>query len=130
MPLKLLALSIVIVFAPVASWGQEAQCPTYFVPLVVRNSQEELVHNYSPTDVVVKVDGTAVGVDKIHREQRSRRIVIILDASASMNRDGNGHPWRQAVASAGVLASLAKGFAQLALLVFNEKVVEEIGFNR
>ncbi len=128
--LRLLAFSIMLVFAPLASGGQDANCPTYSVPLVVRNSQGELVHNYSPTDVAVTVNGTAVGVDEIHRELRSRRIVIVLDASASMNRDGNGHPWRQAVASANVLASLAKGRAHLALLVFNEKVVEEVRIDR
>src|SRR6266576_966264 len=88
--LRLVAFSIMLVFAPLASGGQDAQCTTYSVPLVVRNSQGELVHNYSPTDVAVTVNGTAVGVDEIHRELRSRRIVIVLDASASMNRDGNG----------------------------------------
>jgi len=115
---------------PFSSWGQDAQCSAYLVPLVVRNSQGELVHNYSPSDAAVTVDGMAIGVDEIHRGERSRRIVIVLDASGSMNRDRNGHPWRRAVESASVLAFLAKGRAHLALLVFNEKVVEEVGFDR
>jgi len=70
-----------MVLAPIAIGGQNAQCSTYFVPLVVRNDQGELVHNYSPTDVTVKVDGKVVNVDEIRREQRSRRMVILLDAS-------------------------------------------------
>jgi hypothetical protein len=128
--IKSLLSALSTVLAPIAIWGQNAQCPTYFVPLVVRNAQGELVHNYSAKDVAVKVNGKVVNVDEIRRDQRSRRIVIVLDASASMNRDGNGNPWHQAVASASLLASLAKGRAYLALLVFNEKVVEEIGLDR
>jgi hypothetical protein len=95
----------------------------------MRNAQGEMVHNYSAGDVAVSVGGGIVAVDEIHRERRLRRIVIVLDASGSMREDG-GNPWQHAVMSASVLANLAEGRARLALLIFNEKIIEEVGFDR
>ncbi|HEY2455682.1 MAG TPA: hypothetical protein VGI13_00170, partial [Candidatus Acidoferrum sp.] len=37
---------------------------------------------------------------------------------------------QHAVMSASVLANLAEGRARLALLIFNEKIIEEVGFDR
>ena len=122
--LILIGFSIGTVLAS-PSCGQQPECPNCFVPLVMRNAQGELAHDYSPKDVTVKIDGIPVAVDEIHGEQRLRRIVIVLDASGSMKDS-----WRHAVSSGSIVASLAEGHARLALLIFNDKVVEQIGFDR
>lgn len=127
--LRLFASSFLAVLTFSNTCGQEAECSQYAVPLVMRNAQGEMVHNYSAGDVAVSVGGGIVAVDEIHRERRLRRVVIVLDASGSMREDG-GNPWQHAVMSASVLANLAEGRARLALLIFNEKIIEEVGFDR
>jgi hypothetical protein len=125
---RFLPLLLVLFTGPWTLSAQENACSNYLVPFVLRNSQGEIVHHVSAKDLDIKLNGKIVPLDAIHREDRPRRIVILLDASGSMRGFGKEVPWRQAVASADMLATLAEGRARLALLIFNERVIEEIDF--
>jgi hypothetical protein len=108
--------------------GQATVCSQDSIPIVARDARGELIPGISSADLEVMVNGTPQKIMSIHREKRPRRIVILVDASASMRGIKHEVPWSQAIASAKLLTSLSEGRAQLALLIFNEKVIEEINF--
>jgi len=110
--------------------SQENAAPSCFVPFVLRNAQGELIHNIAAADLSLKVGGNAAAISQVFRERRPRRIVMVLDASGSMSGLDNSLTWRRALASAKLLNALAEGRAQIALIIFNSKVVEQIGFNQ
>lgn len=89
-----------------------------------------MIHNVSQNDLRLKLGGQIVPIEGIHKETRPRRIVILLDASGSMSDESTFRPWRQALDSASLLARLSEGRAQVALVIFNDKIVEEIGFSQ
>ncbi len=126
---------IVLVMLFAAGWlpqgvnAQDTACSQYSIPIVIRDARGEVIHGFSREDLEVKVDGKFRGIDSIHREDRPRHIVIVLDASGSMKGIGNEIPWHEAIASVKLLAS-SEGRAYAALLIFNTKIVEEIGFAR
>jgi hypothetical protein len=114
------------------AWNASAQtdtCSNYLVPLVVRNVQGERIRNLSANDLEVKLNGNILPVENIQRESRPRRIVILIDASGSMAANSTFVPWRQSLDSASLLAGLSEGRAHLALLIFSEKILEEISFS-
>jgi hypothetical protein len=110
--------------------AQETAAPSCFVPFVLRDAQGELIHNIAASDLIVKVGGNSVAISQVSRERRPRRIVMVLDASGSMSGVDNSLTWRRALASAKLLTSLAEGRAKVALIIFNAKVVDEIGLNQ
>jgi len=88
-----------------------------------------LIHNYSDGDLEVKLGGAAQHLERIQRETRPRRMVVLLDASGSMKDPGKENLWRRAIASAQFLTGLSERRAHLALVIFNKQMVEEIGFS-
>jgi len=115
-------------WTPECTQGQATVCSQDSIPIVARDARGELIPGISSADLEVMVNGTPQKIMSIHREKRPRRIVILVDASASMRGIKHEVPWSQAIASAKLLTSLSEGRAQLALLIFNEKVIEEINF--
>ncbi len=129
-PTKCVALALFCLISLSNAVAQEKDCSNYLIPLLVRTPEGEIIRNVSPSDLVLKFSGNVVPIDGLHNESRPRRIVILLDASGSMNHEGSGLSWKQALAAAAHLGSLANGHAQLALLIFNEQVVEQIPFEQ
>jgi hypothetical protein len=113
---------------PTNASSQTDTCSNYLVPVVVRNAQGAMIRDLAAQDLEVKVGGNKLSVESISLDTRPRRTVILLDSSGSMRGYGKEVPWRQAIASAQLLASLSEGRVRLALLIFNEKILEEIGF--
>jgi hypothetical protein len=122
-------LMLLLCLVPAYSRAQDDPCSKLLVPLTVRDTRGEVLHGLSAADLEVKVNGNAQQVENIHRETRPRRIVILLDASGSMKGVAKDIPWQKAIGSAQFLASLSEGRARLALLLFNTKIIEEIGFS-
>jgi len=87
-----------------------------------------MIRDVATRDLEARLGGITLPIESIHEDKRLRRIVILLDSSGSMRGHGKEIPWRQTIASAQPLASLSEGRARLALLIFNEKILEEIGF--
>ena len=127
-----LRISLVVLILILATWKSSAQddpCAKLLLPLTVRDARGELVHNYTDGDLEVKLGGATQHIERIQRETRPRRVVVLLDASGSMREPGKGNLWRRAVASAQFVTGLSERRAHLALLIFNKKIVEEIGFS-
>jgi len=128
-PIRILLSLLLLCLAPREHSAQDDPCAKILIPLTLRDARGELIHNYSDGDLEVKLGGTAQHFEGIHRETRSRRMVILLDASGSMKDPGKGVLWQRAIASTQFLANFSKRRAHLALLIFNKKIVEEIGFS-
>lgn len=128
-PLRISLVLLILFLAPWKSSAQEDRCAKLLLPLTVRDARGELIHNYTDSDLEVKLGGAAQHLDRIQRETRPRRIVVLLDASGSMKEAGREILWPRAAASARFLAGLSERQARLALLIFNKKIVEEIGFS-
>jgi VWA domain-containing protein len=126
--LKTFLLLLIFSQVPGNSSAQDEACPKFLIPLTVRDTRGEVIHSYSAADLEVKLNGDAQLAENIHRETRLRRIVILLDASGSMKGIGKEVPWRQAVASAQILTTLSRGRAHLALIIFGERINEQLGF--
>lgn len=129
-PKRSMALSLLCLMSLSNIVSQEKDCSNYLIPLLLRTPEGEIIRNVSPSDLVLRFNGNVLPIDSVHNESRPRRIVILLDASGSMNYEGSGLPWKHAVAAAAHLASLADRHAQLALLIFNEQIVEQIPFEQ
>jgi len=127
-PTGILLSLLLLCLAPCEHSAQDDPCSKILIPFTLRDARGELIHNYSDGDLEVKLGGAAQHLERIQRETRSRRMVVLLDASGSMKEPGNGNLWRRAIASAQFLTGLSEPRAQLALLIFNKKIVEEIGF--
>ena len=125
---KIFLLLLIVCQVPWNSSAQDQACSKFPIPLTVRDIRGEVIHDFSAHDLEVKVNGNVQQVESIHRDSRTRRIIILLDASASMRGFGTESPWRQAVSSAQLVTNLSEGRTQVALLVFNEKIIEDIGF--
>lgn len=128
-PTRIVLAFLFLCLAPSGYSAQDDPCATGLIPLTVRDARGELIHNYTDGDLELKLGGAAQHLDSIQRETRPRRIVLLLDASGSMKEAGREILWPRAIASARFLAGLSERRARLALLIFNKKVVEEIGFS-
>jgi hypothetical protein len=128
-PTRILLSLLLLCLAPCEHSAQDDPCAKVFIPLTLRDARGELIHNYSDGDLEVKLGGAAQHLETIQRETRPRRMVVLLDASGSMKEAGREILWPRAIASARFLAGLSERRARLALLIFNKKIVEEIGFS-
>jgi von Willebrand factor type A domain len=127
---RISVLVVMLCLFPENSLAQDDTCSKFLIPLTVRDTRGEVIHDFSAHDLEIKVNGNIQQAESIRRDNRPRRIVILLDASGSMRGFGAESPWRQAVSSAQMVTNLSEGRAQVALLIFNEMVGEEIGFAR
>ena len=128
-PAIILAMFLACCCAPWNASPQDNSCSKFLIPLTVRDARGEVIHGFSANDLEVTVDGGVRPADRLRREDRPRRIVILLDASGSMKGTAEEIPWRQAVGSAQTITMLSEGRARLALVVFNSNIVEEIPFS-
>ena len=127
-PAKLFLILLALAAAPRKSIGQTGPCSTFLLPITLRDARGELIHRFAAGDLEIKSGQTALQVENIHSEARPRRIIILLDASGSMGGLGKEILWPRAVGFAQFVAQLSDGRASLALVIFNNKIVEEIGF--
>lgn len=128
-PTRILLTLLMLCLVPCKHSAQSAPCTSILMPLTLRDARGELIHSYSAGDLEVKLNGNAQHLERIQRETRSRRMVVLLDASGSMKERGREILWRRAIASAQFLTGLSERRTHLALLIFNKEIVEEIGFS-
>jgi len=74
--------------------------------------------------------GKPVKILSVKPDQQPHRIVILLDSSGSMFGDAMGHKWKMARFVAAHIARANLPNTSLALLVFSEKVNEQIDFSQ
>jgi hypothetical protein len=123
-PLTYLAsLLLVASFAP-SVLAQKDSCSHRILSVSVQDSRGRPVEGLAITDFEAKVGGKPVKFISLAPDHRGHRIVILLDASSSM-RQGFEH----AFARASELAETRLPDAQMALIIFNERIIEQVDLN-
>jgi len=119
----LASLSLVASFAP-SVLAQKDSCSHRILSVSVQDSLGRPINGLANTDFEAQVGGKPLKVLSVAPDRRRHRIVILLDASISM-RQG----WGNAMSPASDLAETRLPGAELAVIIFNERVIEKIDFN-
>lgn len=112
-------------FAQLPTSAQDTSCLHRTLALNVEDSTGLPVQGLTPTDFQAKLRAGPAKILSIVPDDRPHRLVILIDASGSMTMF-----WGQALASALALAETPLHNVQMALLVFGQKVYEQIDFSR
>jgi len=104
--------------------AQVGTCTHRILPVTVQDEKGRPVTGLAAADFEGKFRGLPVKLLSIAPDQRPHRIVILLDASGSMH-----DIWGRVLAPAFNLAGTRLADTQMALLIFNEKIIEQIGFD-
>jgi hypothetical protein len=99
------------------------------MPVTVMNSAGDPILGFAPADFQAKFRGKPAKILSIVRDERPRRIVILLDTSGSMVGEPRGSKWEIARAIAAYLVDAHLPNTSLALLFFSDQVHEQIGFS-
>ncbi len=121
--LTLAVLSIVFPSATHVS-AQEVVCLHRTLPFNVEDANGIQIHGLKPADFQAKSRSGLVKILSILPDERPHRIVMLLDASASM-----APKWKRALVTASALAEAKLPNTELALLIFGDKTYEQISFS-
>jgi hypothetical protein len=116
----------VFILLGVASFAQSAPCThrTIFTSVADRNFAP--IQGLQPSDFVGEFRGKPVRILSVGPNGQRQRIVILLDASGSVSSDRE--VWRLALGIASSLADSQLKDTDLALMIFNEKIVDKMDF--
>jgi hypothetical protein len=103
--------------------AQKGSCSHRILSVSVQDLGGRLIDGLAVTDFDAKLSGKPVKFLSITPDRRRHRVVILFDASSSM-RQG----WRQSLAPASDLAETRVPDTQMALIIFNETVTEQVDF--
>jgi VWA domain-containing protein len=106
------------------AYTQEESCQHRILPLSLYDSSGRTIRGLRPSDFEAKYRKEPVKIISVAPDNRPHRVVILLDASGSMIG-----VWRQALAVASDLAETQIPNTQMALIIFNEKITEQIDFS-
>jgi hypothetical protein len=121
-----LALISLAALVETTAWSQESSCLRRTLPLTLENAQGFPLDGLSTADVETKFPAAGtVKVLSIVPDERPHRIVILVDASGSM-----ATKWGEVLAPALGLAETALPNTKMALLIFKDKVEEQISFSQ
>lgn len=104
--------------------AQDAACDKRIVPVRVESADGTVIQDFTAADLVAKVGGRDAVVTSVRPDTRPHRILLLIDASGSMRAGWDRAMW------------LALGFAkdslpgsEVGLILFNEKVIDEVPFS-
>lgn len=122
---KLLCASTLALGFVSRSYCQAESCQHRILPLSVYDSEGRTVTDLKPSDFEGKYRGQPVKILSIVPDDRPHRVIILLDASGSMQ-----DMWGLGVAVASEGAETQSPNTQVALIIFAEKINEFIDFSR
>lgn len=105
--------------------AREDSCLRRTLAVDVKDAKGFPVRGMTEKDFIAKVSGDSVKILSIVPDDRPHRIVILIDASGSM-----ANAWRQSLAPASAFTEFQLQNAQIALIVFGEKIYEQIPFTK
>jgi len=124
---RILAFSMAVLCAS-AAFSQGSGCLQRTVPVNILDDKRLPVTDISTPDLRAEVHGGPIQIVSVANDTRARRILILLDASASM-QGASGELWKASLLTAEGLAELNPPNTSLALYIFGEKANERIGFS-
>lgn len=112
------------------SAAQDSSCAQRTVSLNIIDRQRRLIRLSDPAYFDGKFGGRPVKIVSIKPDERPHRIVILLDSSGSMLGQPPGRKWQAAMFSAAHIAKANLSNTSLSLLIFSNKVDEQIDFSQ
>jgi hypothetical protein len=110
--------------------AQDVDCLHRTLPLNIIDSRRRLVRLSDPSELEGKLGGQPVKILAVKPDERPHRMVILLDTSGSMLGQSEGSKWRMARFVAMQIAHANWQDTSLALLVFSDRVTEQIDFSQ
>jgi hypothetical protein len=114
----------------IPSAAQDISCAQRTVSLNIIDAQRRLIRLSDPAYFDGKIGGRPVKIVSIRPDERPHRIVILLDSSGSMLGQPTGRKWQAAMFSAAHIANANLINTSLSLLIFSNKVNEQIDFSQ
>ena len=105
--------------------AQQGSCLHRILPLTVEDSQGLPIEGLRVEDIEAKLQGGPTKILSVTPDDRAHRIVMLVDVSGSTTGK-----WRQVLTPASLLADTGMPNTQLALLLFKDKIEEQIGFSQ
>jgi von Willebrand factor type A domain len=124
-PKLFLAVFALCAILQVLSAAQQDPCLHRILPLTVGDFQGIRIEVLRVEDLEAKLQGGPAKILSIAPDNRVHRIVILVDVSGTM-----GGKIRQVLTPASVLAGTELPNTQMALIVFKDKIEEQIGFSQ
>lgn len=109
--------------------GQDPGCQRRVFPVSVADRNGAPIRDLTVADFQAEFRGKPVQLLSLTRDTRSRRVVILLDASGSMAGLDEGRPWNLARTLAAHIAETRMQNTSVALLIFGDKVYEQHDFS-
>lgn len=94
----------------------------------VRDSKGEFVPDLQPSSFRAKVAGHEVSVTLASVAARPTRLILVIDASASMTADRDTRRWMAIKSFAEQIIASAPPSIELAVVVFNTQVIRKVDF--
>lgn len=113
---------------PVAA--QDASCFQRTLPLNIIDSQRRLIRLTDPSYFAGKIDREPAEILSIKPDDRPHRIVILLDSSGSMLGEQSGRKWQMARFVAAHIGKAKLPNTSVALMIFSDKVNEQMDFSQ
>ncbi len=122
-----ICLAVAAAALPVCA--QSDSCSVRTLPLTVRDSVGSSIEGVSPADLIVKVRGKGIAVESLEPALHSKRAVILLDTSGSMEGPISAGAAKFSLQLAANFARLTYPQLRLAFLTFNEQPYPKAGFS-
>lgn len=109
--------------------AQDSSCLRRALPIALRDEQNLSIQNVSVADFEARVHGKPIKILSLAPDPRPHRLVLILDASASMGSTAGEPPlFALEFALARHFFEANRPGSQIALLIFNNEVTEAVDF--
>ena len=115
-------------FAATGIFAQETSCSHRKVPVAVLDSYGHVVDGLLPSDFSARIHGRSARILSISLDKRPHRVVVLLDESGSMRGPSDGRPWEVARDIASHIAASNLEDTSLALVIYSDKIHEQIDF--
>lgn len=109
--------------------AQSDSCSVQTLPFTARDSAGSPIRDMSPADLIVKFKGKTLAVESLEPALHSRRAVILLDTSGSMEGPITTGAAKFSLELASNFARLTYPQLQLAFITFNEQPYPKAGFS-
>jgi len=129
------SITVIVVTGFVLIWSpwalaQDESCLRRIVSVAVADRNWVPVPDLKPVDFRAGYRGKPVKILSVVPDNRPHRIVIVLDASGSLGPSPASGNWQLGRALASHLAESRLQNASLALLIFNDRIQEQIDFSQ
>jgi hypothetical protein len=119
-------VSSFLIVAPIAA--QDVSCLHRTLTLNVFDTQGRVIRGLDPSDFEAKFRGKPVSVLSVTPDSRPHRIAVLLDTSGTVLGQPDAEEWVTAHSIASHISRTTLGNTSLALLLFSDKVNEQIDF--